>query len=279
MQVTITGTLIDGSAITNIGLPGMYTISGLTATTMTLANVALDADATRHCNGVLGPAAPLPLTVTGYDPLLHETVPTVSTGPGGIRIGGDTITRRLRKTVVVNVGGRPADEPRPVPTGRTTGSPSARPSRSAGSAPASSRTSPTRCSAPARVIIFDDRRPDPGRRRQPHRRHAGRAVLAGPNSPLVVYGDTSQDGVWYSGHPDDVARLRVRRRSRSTRSRTSRTPRTRTTSGCFPLANPYDYAGNDVIDAQRAVRRRHLHAALRPADASASPPTAAPATT
>jgi hypothetical protein len=29
-------------------------------------------------------------------------------------------------------------------------------------------------------------------------------VLAGPNSPLVVYGDTSQDGVWYSGHSYDV---------------------------------------------------------------------------
>ena len=27
----------------------------------------------------------------------------------------------------------------------------------------------------------------------------------------------------------------------------------------FPLANPYVYAGNDVIDAQRAVRRRDLH--------------------
>ena len=27
---------------------------------------------------------------------------------------------------------------------------------------------------------------------------------AGPDSPLVVYGDTSQDGVWYSGHPYDV---------------------------------------------------------------------------
>ena len=31
---------------------------------------------------------------------------------------------------------------------------------------------------------------------------------AGPDSPLVVYGDTSQDGVWYSGfHHDDVLGL------------------------------------------------------------------------
>ena len=27
---------------------------------------------------------------------------------------------------------------------------------------------------------------------------------AGPDSPLVVYGDTSQDGAWYSGHPYDI---------------------------------------------------------------------------
>lgn len=29
------------------------------------------------------------------------------------------------------------------------------------------------------------------------------SVLAGPDSPLVVYGDTSQDGVWYWGHSYD----------------------------------------------------------------------------
>ena len=29
-------------------------------------------------------------------------------------------------------------------------------------------------------------------------------MLAGPDSPLVVYGDTSQDGVWYGGHPYDI---------------------------------------------------------------------------
>ena len=30
------------------------------------------------------------------------------------------------------------------------------------------------------------------------------AVIAGPSSPLVVYGDTSQDGTWYAGHPYDT---------------------------------------------------------------------------
>jgi hypothetical protein len=28
-------------------------------------------------------------------------------------------------------------------------------------------------------------------------------VLAGPNSPLVIHGDTTQDGTWYAGHPYD----------------------------------------------------------------------------
>ena len=48
-------------------------------------------------------------------------------------------------------------------------------------------------------------------------------------------------------------------RSRSIRSRTSPTPRTRTTSGCSPLADPYDYAGHDIIDASGLFADR-LHA-------------------
>ena len=32
----------------------------------------------------------------------------------------------------------------------------------------------------------------------------GTDAIAGPNSPLVVYGDTSQDGIWYGGHPSDT---------------------------------------------------------------------------
>ena len=42
---------------------------------------------------------------------------------------------------------------------------------------------------------------------------------AGPNSPLVVYGDTSQDGIWYSGHADDVRVVHRRAESAETRGR------------------------------------------------------------
>ena len=74
----------------------------------------------------------------------------------------------------------------------------------------------------------------------------------GPASPLVIYGDTSQDGVWYSGRPGSA-----------------------TDAGdfgpkpydpfpgiadederfLFPLGNPFDHAGNDVIDARAASGR------------------------
>ena len=73
-------------------------------------------------------------------------------------------------------------------------------------------------------------------------------VLGGPSSPLVLYGDTSQDGLWYSGNPATVdgyefgdkpfnpfifvpdARERGRRVG-------------------VPARQPVPLAGNDVIDA------------------------------
>jgi hypothetical protein len=73
-------------------------------------------------------------------------------------------------------------------------------------------------------------------------------VVAGPNSPLVVYGDTSQDGVWYGGHPYDVLGAEFGNKPFD--------PFTNLPDGdneddewVFPLADPYPYAGNDVIDA------------------------------
>ena len=67
---------------------------------------------------------------------------------------------------------------------------------------------------------------------------AAGGVLGGPNSPLVVYGDTSQDGVWYCGHPA-TSRARVRRQAVR--------PVPKLPDGeneddewVFPLANPFD---------------------------------------
>ncbi len=77
-----------------------------------------------------------------------------------------------------------------------------------------------------------------------------RDSVAGPNSPLVVYGDTSQDGVWYSGRVADIKGYEFGPKPFD--------PFPALPDGdneddewVFPLANPYDAhrAGNDVIDA------------------------------
>jgi Ca2+-binding RTX toxin-like protein len=72
-------------------------------------------------------------------------------------------------------------------------------------------------------------------------------VLAGPNSPLVVYGDTSQDGVWYSGHSYDVLGYEFGPKPFDPFVRIP-DAENEDDEWIFPLANPYVYAGNDVID-------------------------------
>ena len=90
--------------------------------------------------------------------------------------------------------------------------------------------------------------------------------LAGPNSPLVVYGDTSQDGVWYGGHPYDVSGYEFG--AEAVRPvHEDPDAENEDDEWVFPLANPYDYAGNDVIDAQRACSpASRARATLRAAD-------------
>ncbi len=71
---------------------------------------------------------------------------------------------------------------------------------------------------------------------------------AGPDSPLVVYGDTSQDGVWYSGHPFDVLGYEFGEKPFDPFPLLPDADN-EDDEWVFPLANPYTYAGNDVIDA------------------------------
>ncbi|KKL13032.1 hypothetical protein LCGC14_2529820, partial [marine sediment metagenome] len=72
---------------------------------------------------------------------------------------------------------------------------------------------------------------------------------AGPDSPLVVYGDTSQDGVWYSGSTGDVRGYEFGDKPFD--------PFVNLPDGenendewVFPLADPYQDAGDDIIDAR-----------------------------
>jgi hypothetical protein len=71
---------------------------------------------------------------------------------------------------------------------------------------------------------------------------------AGPDSPLVVYGDTSQDGVWYSGHPFDALGMEFGEKPFDPFSNLPDADN-EDDEWVFPLANPYKFAGNDIINA------------------------------
>ncbi len=76
----------------------------------------------------------------------------------------------------------------------------------------------------------------------------------GPGSPLVIFGDTSQDALWYSGIPErtgptdsepwpDTADFGLKLHPQPGG------PSSGDATWRFPLANPFDSFGNDVIDA------------------------------
>lgn len=71
---------------------------------------------------------------------------------------------------------------------------------------------------------------------------------AGPNSPLVIYGDTSQDGVWYAGVPGSVLGYDFGPKPFDPFPNLPADQKEDDT-WVFPLAKPFKRAGNDVIDA------------------------------
>ena len=83
---------------------------------------------------------------------------------------------------------------------------------------------------------------------KPCRGPEGTDRLAGPESPLVVYGDTSQDGVWYGGRPADVKGMEFGPKPFDPFYKVPDADN-EDDEWVFPLANPYDFDGNDVIDA------------------------------
>ena len=100
-----------------------------------------------------------------------------------------------------------------------------------------------------RIVVCNlqplDTRPQKGCAGQPG---AESERLAGPESPLVVYGDTSQDGVWYGGTPWDVKGYEFGPKPFDPFYKIP-DAENEDDEWVFPLANPYDFAGNDVIDA------------------------------
>jgi hypothetical protein len=67
----------------------------------------------------------------------------------------------------------------------------------------------------------------------------------GAQSRLVLYGDTSQDGTWYSGVPGETSR----RDNLVLGAKLFDQVATADDLFRFPRANPFDHAGNDFIDA------------------------------
>ncbi len=73
-------------------------------------------------------------------------------------------------------------------------------------------------------------------------------VLGGPDSPLVIHGDTSQDGVWYSGDPATVDG-RIFGDKPFDPFYDVPVDENEDSRFVFPVANVYRNAGHDVIDA------------------------------
>ena len=71
----------------------------------------------------------------------------------------------------------------------------------------------------------------------------------GPDSPLVLYGDTSQDGAWYAGRAHDVWGSDFGPKPYD-RFATLAWGCNEDANFIFPLANPFRHAGNDVIEAR-----------------------------
>jgi Ca2+-binding RTX toxin-like protein len=69
---------------------------------------------------------------------------------------------------------------------------------------------------------------------------------SGPTSPLVIHGDTSQDGTWYSGATDEI---QPRADNLVLGAKLFDQVGTADDLFRFPRANPFRFAGDDVIDA------------------------------
>jgi hypothetical protein len=225
--------LTDGFYLNQVvyvsGLAGGFTVSALTASTMTLQNVALT------------PQTDVQLSVFGYD----------ATRDGGKRVGGDHIVVGHTETTTLAIdaankwltrGDGEAWDTTYYHEGQQIQIAGIDATFRVSKISASTLNGPkdrlelTKISGSgnlvsgtvSKTIVF--------------------AGIAGPDSPLVIYGDTSQDGMWFSGHSYDVLGLELGEKPFD--------PFPQLPDGeneddewVFPLANPYDLAGNDVIDA------------------------------
>ena len=83
---------------------------------------------------------------------------------------------------------------------------------------------------------------------EPCRGPDGTEQIAGPDSPLVVYGDTSQDAVWYSGEPFSVKGQEFGPKPFDPFYKVPES-QNEDDEWLMPVADPFDFFGNDIIDA------------------------------
>ena len=171
-----------GMQVSVSGFAGSFTVSALTATTMTLANTAWAPSMHLNSSGVAIWDS-VSATVTGYDEYRQSS---------GIMVGGDILTVCNRASTLFPID---ANNDGTVDS----------------------------------YVGCD----------QTH--------TAGPGSPLVVYGDTSQDGVWYSGTPGNTMGMEFGPKPFDPFTNIP-DAQNEDDEWIFGLANPYARNGNDVID-------------------------------
>ena len=105
-----------------------------------------------------------------------------------------------------------------------------------------------------------------------------RTVDGRADSPLVVYGDTSQDGVWYGGHPYDALGMEFGPKPFDPFTKIP-DAQNEDDEWVFALGDPFDLRRQRHHRREQPLRGHHLQRGLATCRPSASRPTAAPATT
>ncbi|HEX4998781.1 MAG TPA: Calx-beta domain-containing protein [Terriglobia bacterium] len=214
----------EGQVVYVSGLAGGFTVSALTETVMTLQNVALT------------PQTNVPLTVFGYDTTKDSDL------NGGARIGGDHIVVGISTTGAFDIG---ADRITRLDgmAWEDQGYAKGQHISIAGIAGRFTIAGFDPMDDAVMLLAEDTLTPQDNLETT-----VAVTGIAGPDSPLVIYGDTSQDGMWYSGEAHSVLGLELGPKPFDPFPKLT-DAENEDDEWVFPLANPYDLAGNDIIDA------------------------------
>jgi len=211
---------LTGMAISISGLPGTWTIASLSATTLGLSGAAIV------------PAAAATRTVFGYDPAFA----------GAVHMGGDHLHVGTYVTDLMTFAGSTVTRL----DGRNWAADGFAPGRQVVIAGVDGVW--TIQSAVGDALTLSGPALSPRTAALTTVTLVPNGVLGGPGSPLVLYGDTSQDGVWYGGNPETVDGHEFGDKPFNPFVFVP-DAENEDDEWVFPLGNPFHNAGNDVIDA------------------------------